>query len=552
MGLFDRFRKRTIQKIDTHTTSKAWQEEMGLANMSIPSGRSYSASGRSGGAKYPYGTSTYSPTNIFNHYAIRQQARDAYHDTPQAKAVVDRYADNIVDTGLVLESQPDYNILGITAEQAEEWAANVERRFHLWANSKGCHRSQNMSLYQMQRLYAIMQQRDNDQFIRLFYDGDRRILQSPLQIEIYDPNQIRGDAFTSTYAHIGGDDGIERNSDGSEKAYKIWYMENTTLKMATIPHKDEKGNYHMLHGFYSEYPGQTRGYSRLAHSLQEFEKITDFTQATITNAINAAMFNMAITNEQKDPSDPFEGIARSPGGAGPAAKFFDSQTTSNEEADELYTGTPNYSPLPEATFSGPGIGIFNLQRGDKIQELGRQNNNRETFGTFVDSFTSYLCASQGMPIEVLLMKFSNNYSASRGTLILFWRICQIWINEMASDFLNPVYESWLNIEIALGRVSAPGWSDPVLRAAWLSCHWNGAPMPNIDPAKTAKADREYAEMGATTLDRIARNLNGSSASSNSQKLAREYENLPEPAWNKWEKDSEPEIEQNPDDTEDDE
>ena len=74
-------------------------------------------------------------------------------------------------------------------------------------------------------------------------------------------------------------------------------------------------------------------------------------------------------------------------------------------------------------------------------------------------------------------------------------------------------------------------------------------MPNIDPAKTAKADREYAEMGATTLDRIARNLNGSSASSNSQKLAREYENLPEPAWKAWDK-PEPVLDEPSDDTDD--
>lgn len=536
MGLFDRFRRKSVAvpRPNPNATSKKWQEEMGLANMSVPySGKTYSASGRSGGAKWPYGTSAYSPSHIINHSAIRQQARDAYHDTPQAKAVVDRYADNIVDTGLVLECQPDYEILGITAEQADAWAKDIERRFHLWANSKGCHRSQNMNLYQMQRLYAIMQQRDNDQFIRLFYDGDRRILQSPLQLEIYDPNQIRGDAFTSTYANIGEDDGIERNLDGSEKAYKIWYVQGGITRYQTVPHKDDRGNFHMLHGFYAEYPGQGRGYSRLAHSLQEFEKITDFTQATIVQAINSAMFTMAIENSQKDPSDPFEGLNRTPGGAGPAAKFFDTATESEPESE--YTGTPNYTPVPEATFSGPGIGMFNLQRGDTIKELGNSRNTRETFGSFVDSFTSYLCASQGMPIEVLLMKFSNNYSASRGTLILFWRICQIWINEMAADFLNPVLESWLTVEIAMGRVSAPGWTDPVLRAAWLSCHWNGAPMPNIDPAKTAKADREYAEMGATTLDRIARNLNGSSASSNSQKLAREYENLPEPAWKAWDK-----------------
>jgi lambda family phage portal protein len=510
----------------------SWLREMGIEpGMSLPHGGL--SAGRSGGSKWPYGTSTYSPSLTINHYAIRQQARDAYHETPQAKAIVDRYADTVVDTGLVVESEPAYQILGITPEEAEAWSEDVERRFHLWAQSKQCHRSQTMNLYQMQRLYAIMQQRDNDQFVRLFYDGGQG-LQSPLQIEFYDPNQIRGDAFTSTYGPFGSTDGIERNPDGSEKAYKIWYMDASgIMRQATIPHMDSAGNYHMLHGFYSEYPGQTRGYSRLGHAIQEFEKITDFTSATITKAINNAMFAMAIENDAIDPSDPFEGVLRTTGGAGPASEQFAPPKSSEiDEVESLYTGTPNYTPIPEATLSGPGIGIFNLQRGDKIKELGMKAGT-ETFGSFIDSFTSYLCASTGMPLEVLLMKFSSNYSASRGTLILFWRIAQIWVNEMAADFLNPVFESWLTVEIAKGRVSAPGWRDPRIRAAWLNCHWIGSPMPNIDPQKTANADRAYVELGATTLERVARNLNGSSASGNAQKLAREYENLPSPPWGDW-------------------
>lgn len=536
MGLFDIFRrKQTVATppVDIHATHPLWQQSMGFEKgMTSPHGGvSY---GRSGGAKYPFGTSTYAPSLTLNHRAIRQQARDAYHDTPQAKAIVDRFADTVVDTGLVLECEPAYEILGITDEQAEEWSADVERRFHLWANSKQCHRSQTMNLYQMQRLYAIMQQRDNDQFIRLFYDGDRR-MQSPLQIEIYDPNQIRGDAFTSTVGVYSTSDGIERNMDGTEKSFSVWYMDAKGFyRQATVPHIDEQGNYHMLHGFYAEYPGQTRGYSRLSHAIQEFEKITDFTAATITKAINTAMMNMAIENEQMDPSDPLEGVLRQPGGAGPTSKMFPAPKAEEiEHADELYTAPPNYTPIPEATLNGPGIGIFNLQRGDKIKELGVSGRNSETFGSFVDSFTSYLCASTGMPLEVLLMKFGSNYSASRGTLILFWRICQIWINEMSADFLNPVFESWMTVEISAGRVKAPGWLDPRLRAAWMNCRWIGAPMPNIDPAKTAAADRAYVEMGATTLDRIARNLNGSSVGNNSQKLAREYANLPKPAWESW-------------------
>jgi capsid protein len=103
---------------------------------------------------------------------------------------------------------------------------------------------------------------------------------------------------------------------------------------------------------------------------------------------------------------------------------------------------------------------------------------------------------------------------------------------MAADFLDPIYEMWLSEEIAAGRITAPGWSDPLLRMAWLSCEWAGAPMPNIDPSATAKADQMYIEMGAQTPDDVARNLNGSSGKANRAKNARQLPELTPVPWTK--------------------
>ena len=55
-------------------------------------------------------------------------------------------------------------------------------------------------------------------------------------------------------------------------------------------------------------------------------------------------------------------------------------------------------------------------------------------------------------------------------------------------------------------------------------------MPNIDPMRTAQADKTYIELGAQTLDRTARNLNGSDGQANRAKLAREFSELPAAPW----------------------
>jgi len=172
-----------------------------------------------------------------------------------------------------------------------------------------------------------------------------------------------------------------------------------------------------------------------------------------------------------------------------------------------------------------------LKEGESLEPF-KDTAPAESYEKFVGAFLSHLSASVGMPLEVLLMKFSESYSASRASLILFWRVAEIWRKELIADFLHPVYESWLAGEIAAGRIQAPGWSDPRLRAAWLSSSWVGIPMPNIDPMKTAKADKTYVEIGAQTLDRVARNHNGSDGSMNRAKLAREYAELPSAPWNK--------------------
>ena len=127
------------------------------------------------------------------------------------------------------------------------------------------------------------------------------------------------------------------------------------------------------------------------------------------------------------------------------------------------------------------------------------------FDQFFDAVIKNLASSASMPPEVLVMKFGENYSASRGALLMFWQVVQMWRAELEADFLAPVYESWLSEEIAAGRILAPGWSDPRLRAAWLDANWVGVAMPNIDPQRTAEAIRAHMEMGLTTQEREARN-----------------------------------------------
>ncbi len=486
--------------------------------------------GYGSGSKWPAGTSSGNSIDIHHHATVRQNVRNQMYDSVEGRALIRSIVDTTVDVGLRNKPTPIPEIIGKSPEELEIWSEKTAMMFHLWAQSKRSHRSRINNFYQNQRLYQLFQQRDNDIFTRFYYGRDKDLL-NPLQIEFMDPNQISGYDYTSTYLQdLRNDDGIVREMSRREIAYKIWAIDkNGQYKNVTIPAVGEKsGRIFMIHGFNPEYAGQGRGYSKMMHLIQELTDITDFKHSTIQKAINQASFIAAIENEEQDASNPLEGRS-----AGPI-KEYGSDPLPGDGAqnitDESLKPVINWDVTNEATIRQPGSHLIgNLRRGDKIKYL-QDTSPSAQYDKFVESFFSSICSSTGWAIELVLKKFGNNYSASRGTLMLCWRTAQIERNEMIADLCNPIWEMWLSEEIAAGRIQCSGWSDKYIRAAWLCNVWTGAQMPNIDPLKTAQADEKYVELGAQDLDDVAKNFNGSSGKNNRIKLARQYEELPTPPW----------------------
>jgi hypothetical protein len=87
----------------------------------------------------------------------------------------------------------------------------------------------------------------------------------------------------------------------------------------------------------------------------------------------------------------------------------------------------------------------------------------------------------------------------------------------------------LSGEIASGRVSAPGWSDPRLRQAWLKNSWRGTPVPDIDPGKLANAVETKLRIATTNVEHESQLNNGLSAEDNisiNNRIFAEYQPLP--------------------------
>ena len=446
------------------------------------------------------------------HGAIRLQARSALQDSPQARAIVERKTDAVAYVGLRLEPTPDTDVLGMTKENATLWSRDVAARFDLWATDKKQNRSGMISFAQAQWMYTFFKERDNDIFVRLYYAKDKQ-LQNPLQFSFIDPNQIQGNESTSTSGiqHTTFS-GIVRDSRGRAVKYLVVVSsERGGFEVVEIPAVTGGGRLQMLHGFRAEYAGQTRGYSKLAPVLQEFRNYTDFSLAHIQQAIGQARI-MGFVKPDKD-EDAQEIISPDrASGAGPSATLADIPGAEGVVDHGLTAATQ--LDFPEDTYTQPGsVFVQNLTKGSTI-EFAKANTPITTYPEFQEAFLQSLAAAEGIPLEVVHMKFQNNFSASRATLLLFQRIVEIEREDMVTDFNSPVYKMWLSEEIAAGRIMAPGWSDPRLQAAWLKATWRGAPVPDIDPAKLAKARRDNIDMGITSAERESQQHSGKSAADN--------------------------------------
>jgi len=495
------------------------------------------------GQKYDGGLPYPTPTLLLDSEGIRQQVRTLSHNSLQLRALIERDVDTVVAQGLNLAPEPKFSILGIDPQAAEEWASDVKARFELWAMSPRSSRSGKYNFFQAQRLMRKALYRDGELFVTLSYHNDPTLL-SPLRFELLDPDQIKENGYTWTANGAGlnpqNREGIIRNADGEETAYKVWTKDERGIdKMTQIPRVGRSGRVMMLHALTGiDYAGQLRGISPLAVCVNDLENILDFTLAQVEKAKNQSNIWATVESESDEPADdPFKNLTNA--GAGPAKIAL-------KKAVEQYGADPNPGPdaqnvtaeslepvvdeVPHTVISRIGAFLVASLKGKQKLKPFADTAPSQNFDTFVKAYFSYIAAATGQSVETVLMVFNNNYSASRATLILTWRIAEQRRWEMDYYVLGPIYEMWLAEEIAAGRVSCPGWQDPRLRAAWVSHRYNGLSMPVIDPVKTMEAAKMALEVSATTLEDTAQEYNDSDFGANCVKNREGFANLPKPPW----------------------
>lgn len=492
MGILDIFTKTIIQREVVHDSD------------------SRDSNTTSYRGKTKYGNIQYSDRGYVDSMQDRENARGVYHDSLIARGLVGRLVDNVINTGLTLESSPLWSMIpewkNKTDEQKYEWTENTENLFTLYANSKEADSKGRLTFSQIQRLLYLLRIKEGEYFCVLRYlNGTDRI--SPIAIQVLNNDQVIDPRDPVTVQAIKArgatvKDGVEYDNTGKMIAIHVAQDENIyTSKTVRIPVKGPKsGRRFVIHDANFETAEQFRGFPELAAFIYELDRLTEYDINELEAVVTGSMFFAAIETEKGASS---KGPIVKPGGT-----------------STLNTGSEVKGGIKESRVKNKALLIQNLAPGQKFKGF-QPNRPNSNFAAFEEVFENRISGSLGMPLSVFRQKFQASYSAARAEILFFWNNIYKRRDDFRAGFLDPFYEAWFTEQVNGGNIKAPGFKLAVSKRAWLYGSWNGISRPVVDPVKEVKAVDARQKLGHTTGEREAKAYNGSDFRENVKRLQNE-------------------------------
>lgn len=428
---------------------------------------------------------------------LRERSRDLYMNTPIATGALKTIRTNVVGAGLRLNSQIDYEVLGMTQEEANAWETQVEREFELWSESIFCDAMRMNNFYELQQIAFLSFLMSGETFVTLPFLEKPKM---PYQLSV---NLIEADRVCSPQ---GADknkiiNGVEVGSYGEVTHYHIaqfhplakGFGEKKWIRVEKFG--KHSGRQNVLHLMEAERPEQRRGVPLLAPVIESIKQLGRYSEAELMAALVSSMYTVFIKSENPDERPYGEVI--------PEAERVDDE---DENSYELAAGA-----------------IISLGENESIEQANPMRNN-SSFDGFVKSVCRQIGSAIEVPYELLLKHFTSSYSASRAALLEAWKMFRMRRTWMAARFCQPVYEEWLTEAILLGRIDAPGFfDDPIIRKAYTESEWNGPSQGQIDPLKEVNASIKRVEEGFSTRARETAELTGGDYWRNHPQRIREEE-----------------------------
>ena len=413
---------------------------------------------------------------------LRRRSHDLVRNTPMGLAAVSTLTANVIGPGLRAQPQIDAEFLGMSEEQASKWERQARREFELFTQHT-LDITNSLSFSQLQELVFRSVLVSGDCFV--LFPRRKRIGVNPYKsrIQLIEGERVVNDQQASETAQYNN--GIRRDEVGSPIAYTIASGELDGLVGGNVTYTEvsafgqASGRRNVAHVFFPTRPNQPRGVPLLTPVMESLKQLSRYMESELMAAVVASFYTIFVKSELESTASVGMdlGKAAPPGATGSDLSLGSGSVVVMEPGESIDTANPN---RPNTSFEPFFIAI--------IKQIG---------------------AALDIPLELLFKHFQSSYSASRGAMLMAWKHFQIRRTIMASMFCQPVYETFLEEAIMLGRIKAPGFdNDPLARAAYSKVEWIGPPMGTVDPMKDAKAQELYLQMGVKTRARVTQETTG--------------------------------------------
>lgn len=431
-----------------------------------------------------------------DYYTMAKRAYTLVTINEFARIAISRVAEFVVGTGLKLHPEPARNFLKrkFKINIPEDFGKNIQE---LW------------SLLEDDKLISITKQENIHGLALIMYingviAGDvlviKRVVNSNLQYQIVNGLSVRSSKCFNDKTKNKIIDGVELDKDECPVAY---YIIDKDGKENRIEARDKNGRLiSWLVPCGIKRLNSPRSFSMLGVIMQKLHKVGQYSNSEVIAAEANSKFAAFI--EQEKESSGVNPLASIPGLPRSVKEQLGVETAPAGVSADVKKFWDKVKNIASGLF-------LMLPKGQKLQSFDTKRPN-VNYTAFLDGSMKYVFAAFGIPFEVALLYFSNNFSASRAALKMFEMILKFRRKGSVDDnFYQIIYQQFFELECLKGNINAPKYLElkndyGYMDNAYTKAKFVGVQIPHIDEVKEVNAVLSKIKGGLSTFETALESL----------------------------------------------
>jgi len=402
---------------------------------------------------------------------LRNGSRQLVNDVDYCKQAVRNIVDNIVGTGVKLQSQVRMQRGG---KLDTKMNSTVEKNFKHWGYKDSCDVAGRLCFDDITRLAVHSMVQDGECFIRIIRGKKFGRSTVPLALEVLEADMCDLDyTGKSTNKNQEWRMGVLVNEWQRPIKYAFFsrhpgdslFIQSPTTKdkHVLVDAKD------VIHLYRIERPGQTRGIPWMSSSLNRMHHIEGYEEAEVVRARLGSSLMAYITS--------------------PEGELSGDEVVDDDRVFDMSPGAIRYL-APGETVNVP---TFDAPDGQ--------------FEPFLRAMLRALAAGIGCSYESISRDYSQtNYSSSRLSLLQDHEAFKALQYQLRENFLSIVFEEWLEAAVLSGTLQLPTYLDEPNKykmVKWLFRGWGW-----VDPMKEVQSAKEAIRAGLKTQSQVIAEMGG--------------------------------------------